>query len=102
MPTEAANLCYKFLYAGGADATNNFVIDTENNTNYFVGGVMHDDTDQADGIPAAVYSDGNSNSKVTITAPEAGSYIQLWCEDGTTWYVSGTIYSITDTAFADQ
>ena len=104
MPAEAANLYYKFVYAGGAEDAQDWIIDTGADANYFVGGlVQHDDDDGGDDT-ALYYSDGNSNSKMTIYTPNAGTVVEMWCEDGTTWYVTGTVISGTDTgaAFADQ
>ena len=102
MPAEAANLNYKFVYVGGAADAQDWIIDTGTNTAYFVGGVATLDVGGTN--TACIYSDGNSNSKLTIYTPAAGTEVTLWCEDGTTWYVSGTIFSATDTAaaFADQ
>ena len=48
-------------------------------------------------------SDNDSNSKLSILTPIAGTYVKLIC-DGVNWYVNGSVISATDTAivFADQ
>ena len=50
-----------------------------------------------------VDSDNDSNSKLSILTPIAGTYVKLIC-DGVNWYVNGSVISATDTAivFADQ
>jgi hypothetical protein len=105
MPAEAANQYYKFVYAGGAADGQDWIIDTGTNTAYFVGGLTQIDvTGVGTNVVTQYYSDGNSNSKLGVLTPEAGTVVELWCEDGVTWYVSGTVYSDTDTGvtFADQ
>jgi len=103
LPPEADGLNFKFKYVGGAEDAHGIIIDSESDTNYFVGGVLHQDVDaDAAGIElVSVYSDGNSNSKFTATTIGAGSEIELLCT-GTTWYISGTIAGVTVPAFADQ
>ena len=102
MPAEAADQHYKFVYMGGAADAQDWIIDTGADANYFVGGVTCLDPDDGDVLP--VYSDGNSNSKMGLLTPAAGTVVEAWCEDGTTWYVSGTAITATDTGitFADQ
>jgi len=104
LPAEAAGLNYVFWYIGGADEAHDHDIDTENNTNFFIGGVAFADTDAgsgADEINAGIYSDGDSNSKLTISNASAGTRVEVTC-DGTNWFINGVIYSDTAPAFADQ
>ncbi|MCP5006519.1 MAG: hypothetical protein GY941_21655 [Planctomycetes bacterium] len=104
LPAEAAGLFYKFIYAGGADDAHDHAIDTEDDTNFFIGGVAYADTnagDAADEINAGIYSDGNSNSILTISNISAGTVVEVFC-DGTNWYVSGRVFSDTAPAFTDQ
>ena len=104
MPAEAVGLYYKFVYAGGVADGHDWSIDTGANANYFVGGLVKHDVDDGGDDTATVYSDGNSNSKIAILTPAAGTVVEMWCVDGTTWYVSGTVISTTDASvvFADQ
>ncbi len=99
LPAEAAGLYYEFWYCGGAEEAHDHTIDSENNTNYFIGGVIHHDND--DGSVAAVSSDGNSNSKLTLSDARDGTRVKVSC-DGLNWYVTGTVNSDTAPAFADQ
>jgi len=105
LPAEAANQHYKFVYVGGAADAQDWIITTGNDTNYFVGGLVQFDPGATTTTSVVnYYSDGNSNSKIGVLTPESGTEVEIWCEDGTTWYVSGTVVSDTDTGvtFADQ
>lgn len=98
-PTPKAGLCFEFVYAGAAADASNWVIDTGTNTNYFVGGVSYvDDNPTAD----AIHSDGNSNSKMTVKVPEAGTWVRIECTDDTTWHVCGWVAAAQAPTFADQ
>ena len=101
-PTAENGLYYKFIFIGGAeDAAQDWIFDTGSATNYFVGGLAAIDND--DSAIAFVASDGNSNSKMSLLTPGAGSYVEMWC-DGTKWYVHGQVIGGTATSvvFADQ
>jgi hypothetical protein len=104
LPDAAAGLQYEFVYMGGAGDAHDWLIDTGADANYFVGGLCQLDADTASSVIQQIYSDGDSNSKLTVYTPEAGTSVRIWCQDGTTWYVSGIVASDTDTgvAFADQ
>lgn len=104
LPAEADGLHYRFIYIGGAAETHDHTIDSQNNTNFFIGGTAFADIDAgdaADEIHVGLYSDGNSNSKLTINNASAGTMIDIHC-DGTNWYVRGVVFSDTAPAFADQ
>ena len=103
LPAEADGIYYKFIYAGGAQDAHGIIIDSENDTNFFKGGVTHLDTDAGAGGDEVVevYSDGNSNSIFTASTVGAGSVIEVLC-DGTNWYIWGTIVGTTAPAFSDQ
>jgi len=109
LPTPVDSLRYRFVYAGGAADAQDWIIDSGDDDHYFIGGVATIDPGQTNvgsSVSANIYSDGNSNSKLTVYTPEAGTAIELYCVVGaaTNWYVSGLIVSDTDTgaAFADQ
>jgi len=106
MAAEAANQNYKFVYTGGAADAQDWIITTGADANYFVGGIVQFDPGAATTTAVVInyYSDGNSNSKIGVLTPESGTSVEIWCEDGTTWYVSGTVVSDTDTGvtFGDQ
>ena len=103
LPSAADGLVYEFWYGGAAADAQDWLIDAGSNTNFFKGGVVHLDEDAADAEVAAVYSDGNSNSKLTVLTPAAGTVVKMHC-DGTNWYVNGTVVSASASAaaFADQ
>jgi len=103
LPTPEVGLNYEFIYAGAAADVQDWLIDTGANANYFIGGVTHLDVDAgaAGDEVVPVYSDGNSNSKLTVLTPEVGTSVKLVC-DGTNWYLNGVVVSATAPSLADQ
>ena len=103
LPTAAAGLEYAFYYKGVAADGQNWVINTGSNTNFFLGGLAHLDTDAGaagdEVVPIA--GDGNSNSKLTVVTPDVGTWVKVIC-DGTNWILSGYAVSATVPSFADQ
>ena len=99
LPAVSDGLNYHIVYVGGAEDGHDWLIDTGSNTNYYIGGLEHQDLDGE--LIATVYSDGNSNSKLTVLTPGAGTKISLLC-DGTNWYLSGRIVAATAPSLADQ
>lgn len=104
MPAEAAGLSYEFIAQINAADGHDWIFDTGSNTNYFVGGVVHLDTDATTSAAEVVnvLPDGNSNSKLQINLPSGGTRIRFDCHDGVLWTVSGFAVSATAPAFADQ
>lgn len=103
LPTPKKGLEYEFWYGGAAADAQDWLFNTGSDTNYFIGGVVHIDEDAADAEAASVYSDGNSNSKLTVLTPAAGTVVKIAC-NGTQWYVNGMVVSASASAaaFADQ
>lgn len=103
LPTAASGLEYEFYYKGVAADAQNWVINTGSNTNFFLGGLVHLDTDAGaagdEVVPIA--GDGNSNSKLTVVTPDVGTWVKVVC-DGTNWILSGYVVSATVPSFADQ
>lgn len=103
LPTAAADLDFEFIYAGVAADVQDWQIDTGSDTNFFLGGVVHLDTDAGSAgdevVPIA--SDGNSNSKLNVLVPHVGTRVRVIC-DGTNWYLSGQVVGATAPTFADQ
>jgi hypothetical protein len=98
LPAPVAGQTYKFIYAGAAEETENLIIVTPGNSNFFLGGVVHLDSD-ADNV--SVYSDGNSNSKLTLT--DSGLFeINIVAKDSTNYYIWGYAEGADAPAFADQ
>jgi hypothetical protein len=98
LPDPSAGLYFKLIYGGAAEETENLIIDTGSDTNFFIGGLQHLDTN-ADNV--SVYADGNSNSILTLT--DFGIMeINILAKDDTNWYVWGNIVSATAPAFTDQ
>ena len=97
LPTAVDGLRYHFIYAGGAADAHDWSIETGNNTNFYLGGVVQHDTDNAGDDTAVYFSDESNDSKIAILTPSAGTTVDVWC-DGTNWWITGNIVSATDTA----
>ena len=100
LPTEKAGLTFKFWYCAAAIDAHNWVINTSGNSNYYVGGVGHADT-TADDNAESLFSDGNSNSALTIVKPGTGSWAEIVC-DGLLWYLCGMVVGADIPTIADQ
>ena len=98
LPTEAAGLNYQFIYVGAAEEASNVTIGTEAAANFFVGGLCHEDIDGD--VINTVYSNGSSNSLITLVTPGAGTVVNVLC-NGTSWYLWGKVVSATVCTIAD-
>ena len=98
LPAPIAGSMFRFVYAGGAaDATDALII-TPGNTNFYIGGITHLDTN-ADNV--TVFSNGSSNSSVQLNVPQAFD-ITIMGLNTTNYQIFGTVTSTTVPAFADQ
>ena len=98
LPAPVAGQTYKLIYAGAAEETENLVIVTPGNSNFFLGGIVHLDSN-ADNV--SVYSDGDSNSQLTLT--DSGLFeINIVAKDSTNYYIWGYAEGADAPAFADQ
>ena len=98
LPAPIAGSMFRFVYAGGAgDATDALII-TPGNTNFYIGQVVHLDTN-ADNL--TVFSNGSSNSSVQLNVPQAFD-ITIIGLNTTNYQIFGTVTSTTVPAFADQ
>jgi hypothetical protein len=98
LPSPVAGAHFKFIYGGAAEEAENLIFDTGANANYFIGGVVHADSN-ADNV--TIYSDGNSNSKLTLT-DFGGMEINILAKDSTNWLIWGYSEGADAPAFADQ
>ena len=101
LPTPSAGLSFRFIYGGAAADASSHLIATSGNTLFFKGALVHHDTDQTGQTSAVVYSDGNSNSELTMAIPQA-YVIDIVGHSSTVYYISGWVASNTAPAFADQ
>ena len=98
LPSPVAGSHFKFIYGGAAEEAENLIIVTPGNTNFFIGGIVHLDSN-ADNL--SVYSDGNSNSQLTLT--DFGLFeINILAKDSTNYYIWGYQEGADVPAFADQ
>lgn len=103
LPTPADGLEFTFIYGGIAADAQDWNFTTGSDTNYFLGGLVHIDTDaNAAGDEAVpIAGDGNSNSKLNVLVPDVGTRVNFTC-DGTNWYLDGVVVAATVPSFADQ
>ncbi len=98
LPTPAAGVAYRFVFAGAAAASFDAIFDTGADANFYIGGVTFLDTDNEVSV---VGSDGNSNSIFQINVPAAFDVTFLGL-DSTNYQIFGTVTSATAPAFSDQ
>jgi len=102
LPSAAEGLYYRFIYAGNAADAADLQLNTGSDTNFFIGGlVFNDTTDDTENEPVPTFGDGDSNSKVNILTPNAGTVVECYC-DGTNWFLWGSVVSASAPTFADQ
>jgi hypothetical protein len=98
LPSPVAGAHFKFIYGGAAEEAENLIFDTGANANYFIGGIVHADSN-ADNV--SIYSDGNSNSILTLT--DFGCFeINILAKDSTNYFIWGYAEGADAPAFADQ
>ena len=98
LPSPTAGIWFKFIYGGAAEEAENLIIDTGADANYFIGGVIHLDSN-ADNV--SVYADGNSNSILPLT--DFGLFeINILAKDSTNWIIWGHQEGADVPAFTDQ
>ena len=98
LPAPVAGQSYKLIYGGAAEEAENLIIITPGNSNFFLGGIVHLDSN-ADNV--SVYSDGDSNSKLTLT--DFGLFeINILAKDSTNYYIWGQAEGVDVPAFADK
>ena len=98
LPSPTAGVWMRIIYGGAAEEAENLIFDTGSDTNYFIGGVVHI---QSDADSASIYSDGNSNSTLTLT--DFGIFeINILAKDSTNWIIWGYQEGADAPAFADQ
>ena len=98
LPSPVAGAHFKFIYGGAAEEAENLIFDTGADANYFIGNIVHDDSDADD---VSIYADGNSNSTLTLT--DFGSMeINILAKDSTHWLIRGFSQGADAPAFAEQ
>ena len=98
LPAPVAGQTYKLIYGGAAEEAENLIIVTPGNTNFFIGCIVHLDSN-ADNT--SIYSNGSSNSQLTLT--DFGCFeINIIAKDSTNYFIHGYAESADAPAFADQ
>ena len=98
LPTPSAGLSFRFIYGGEAADATDHIIKTAGNTIFFKGALTHLDTDGD--TNAVVFSDGNSNSIISLITP-ASYVIDLVGASATVYHVSGFVSDATVPTFTD-
>ena len=98
LPTPSAGLSFRFIYGGAAADAHSHIIKTSGNTLFFKGGILHADHDG--NTNATVYSDGNSNSILTMAIPQSYQ-LDIVGHSSTVYYISGWVGGNTAPAFSD-
>ena len=98
LPAPIAGSMFRFVYAGGAADGTDALIITPGNTNFYIGGITHLDTN-ADNV--TVFSNGSSNSSIQFNVP-AGFDVTIMGLNTTNYQIFGNATSTTAPAFADQ
>ena len=98
LPSPTAGVWFKFVYGGAAEEAENVIFDTGSDTNFYIGGIVHLDSN-ADNV--SVYADGGSNSILTLT--DFGIFeINILAKDSTNWIIWGYQEGADVPAFTDQ
>ena len=98
LPAPVAGQTYKLIYGGAAEEAENLIIVTPGNTNFFIGCIVHLDSN-ADNT--SIYSNGSSNSQLTLT--DFGCFeINIIAKDSTNYFIWGYAESADAPAFANQ
>ena len=98
LPSPTAGVWFRIVYGGAAEEAENLIIDTGADANFFIGGIVHI---QSDADSASVYSNGSSNSVLTLT--DFGIFeINILAKDSTNWVIWGYQEGADAPAFTDQ
>jgi hypothetical protein len=100
LPTPSAGLTFKFIYIGAATDASSHIFKTAGNSIFFKGALQHNDNNQTGQTTNTVFSDGNSNSIITVALPEAYE-ITLVGVSSTVYAISGFTAGDTPVAFSD-
>ena len=87
LPTPSAGLTFKFIYIGAATDASSHIFKTAGNTIFFKGALQHNDNNQTGQTTDTVFSDGDSNSVITVALPEAYEINMVG--------VSATVYALS-------
>ena len=98
LPAPVAGQTYKLIYGGAAEEAENLIIVTPGNTNFFIGCIVHLDSN-ADNT--SIYSNGSSNSQLTLT-DFGGFEINIIAKDSTNYFIHGYAESADAPAFANK
>ncbi len=98
LPTPHAGLTFKFIYIGAAADASDHFIKTAGNSIFFKGALLHCDSDN--NTNAVVFSDGDSNSIISILTPNCYE-VNLVGVSATVYAVSGFVSDVSAPTFTD-
>ena len=93
LPTPSAGLTFKFIYIGAATDASSHIFKTAGNTIFFKGALQHNDNNETGQTTNTVFSNGSSNSVITIAIPETYEINMVG--------VSATVYALSGFAAGD-
>ena len=100
LPTPSAGLTFKFIYIGAATDASSHIFKTAGNTIFFKGAIQHNDNNETGQTTNTVFSNGSSNSVITIAIPETYE-INMVGVSATVYALSGFAAGDTPTTIAD-
>ena len=100
LPTPSAGLTFKFIYIGAATDASSHIFKTAGNTIFFKGALQHNDNNETGQTTNTVFSNGSSNSVITIAIPETYE-INMVGVSATVYALSGFAAGDTPTTIAD-
>ena len=101
LPTPNAGLTFKFIYIGAATDASNHIFKTAANSIFFKGALQHNDNNETGQTTNTVFSNGSSNSVITLALPETYE-INLVGVSATVYAVSGFVSDVSAPTFTDQ
>ena len=101
LPVPSAGLTLKFISLATAADAEAVIIKTGADSKFFKGALVHHDTNQTAQTSATVFSDGDSNSKITMAIPQAYE-INMVGTSATVYFLSGYVAGNTPVAIANN
>lgn len=100
LPSAENGLSYRFMYAGAGADVQDWIINTAATTSLYKGGVIFadQDSDAAGDEIGPVFANGSTHDTMNVFTPSSGTHIDI-VSDGTHWYVTGIVLSVTIPTF---
>jgi len=100
LPTPKIGMTFKFIFIGAATDAEAHIFKTAGNSIFFKGAIQHNDNNQTGQTTNTVFSNGSSNSVITVDIPEAYEITMVGIST-TVYALSGFAAGDTPTTIAD-